>query len=169
MMKKIAILVLLAVFFTGCKEKKKSDPQPASTTSSVPSTEKKQVSVKINGTEFSCSTCGNTYASGGMGGINFSEGGSNRFVFSFTGFLKPGTYPLVPFGNPSFLYEKNGSYYRGRGELTITEADTSSRGSLKKLLFEKLHTRQHAACRFFHFFLVKFIRGFNSFVDSYRQ
>ena len=125
-MKKLIPLFLLITFFFGCKDKKKNDPEPSPNVN--------QVSVKINGTSFSCTNCGNTYASGGSSGINFSEGGTNRFIFNMTGFLSPGTYPLIPFGNPAFTYEKDGSYYRGRGSLTLTAADTSANGALKKFI-----------------------------------
>lgn len=111
---------------TACKDKKKDDPQPATTSY--------QVSVKINGTAFNCTNCGNTYSSGNMSGVNFAEGTSNRFIFSITGFLPPGTYPLVPFGNPSFSYEKDGRYYRGTGTLNLTSVDTSANGNLKKFI-----------------------------------
>ncbi len=114
------------LFVTACKDDKKDDPQPATTNY--------QVSVKINGTAFNCTNCGNTYSSGDMSGVNFAEGTSNRFIFSITGFLPPGTYPLVPFGNPSFSYEKDGRYYRGTGTLNLTSVDTSANGNLKKFI-----------------------------------
>ncbi|PBQ31640.1 hypothetical protein CNR22_07615 [Sphingobacteriaceae bacterium] len=129
-MKQLILLFSFVFFLISCKDKKKNDPEPEPSAGAI----SKQVSVKINGTDFSCASCGNTYASGGMSGVNFSEGGSNRFLFSITGFLKPGTYNMVPFGNPSFTYEKDGRYFRGRGSLTITETDTSSNGALKKFI-----------------------------------
>ena len=128
-MKKITLILAALLLLTACKDKKKNDPEPI-----IPVEKTKQVSVKINGTEFSCTNCGNTYSSGGSSGVNFSEGTTDRFLFSITGFLKPGTYPLVPFGNPAFNYEKDGRYYRGHGSLTITETDTSANGSLKKFI-----------------------------------
>ena len=127
-MKKIILASAVVLFIAACKDKK-NDPEPI-----VPVVTEKQITVKINGTEFSCTSCGNTYNSGGLGGINFSEGTSNRFLFNITGFLKPGTYPIVPFGNPAFNYEKDGRYYRGRGSLTLTETDTSANGSIKKFI-----------------------------------
>lgn len=127
-MKKIIVILTILLTVTACKDKKK-DPEPI-----TPVEKPKQVSVKINGTDFSCANCGNTYSSGGSSGVNFSEGTTDRFLFSITGFLKPGTYPLVPFGNPAFNYEKNGRYYRGHGSLTISDADTSANGSLKKFI-----------------------------------
>lgn len=128
-MKKIIFLLTPLLFFTACKDKKKNDPEPI-----IPVEQTKQIRVKINGTEFSCTNCGNTYESGGMHGINFSEGTTNRLLFNMTGFLQPGTYTIVPFGNPAFNYEKDGRYYRGYGKLTITETDTSSSGSIKKFI-----------------------------------
>src|SRR6478752_8890428 len=98
MMKKVILIFATMLFVTSCKDKKKNDPTPTPVVN--------QVSVKINGAAFSCSICGNTYKSGGMSGVNFAEGTTNRFIFSITGFLAPGTYPLVPYGNPSFSYEK---------------------------------------------------------------
>jgi hypothetical protein len=128
-MKKIIVLLLPLFLVLACKDKKKNDPVPT-----APVEKPKQVSVKINGTEFSCSSCSNTYKSGGLSGVNINEGTSNRLLFGMSGFKKPGTYALVPFGNPSFNYEKDGRYYRGRGSLTITETDTSANGSLKKFI-----------------------------------
>jgi hypothetical protein len=125
-MKKMILLLSGMLFIAACKDKNTKEPAPAASNN--------QVSVKINGSVFSCTSCGNTYKSGNMSGVNFAEGTTNRFIFSITGFLSPGTYPLVPFGNPSFSYEKDGRYYRGRGSLTLTATDTSANGSLKKFI-----------------------------------
>jgi hypothetical protein len=125
-MKTFIIGIISLLFITSCKEEKKDDPVPVPV---IP-----QVSVKINGTVFSCTSCGNTYSSGGLSGVNFAEGTLNRFIFSISGFLPAGTYTLVPFGNPSFTYEKDGRYYRGRGVLNLTETDTSTNGNIKKFI-----------------------------------
>ncbi len=125
-MKKLILILSGVLLIASCKDKNKTEPEPSAVVN--------QVSVKINGTVFSCTSCGNTYKSGDMSGVNFAEGTTNRFIFSITGFLPPGTYPLVPFGNPSFSYEKDGRYYRGRGSLTLTATDTSANGSLKKFI-----------------------------------
>lgn len=125
-MKKVIFILSSVLLLTACKDKKKTDPEPTPVVN--------QISVKINGTAFSCSSCGNTYSSGNMSGVNFAEGTTNRFIFSVTGFLAPGTYSLVPFGNPSFSYEKDGKYYRGRGTLNLTSIDTSANGNIKKFI-----------------------------------
>lgn len=123
-MNKILVVSFLCFAFLACKDKKKDDPVPVVN----------QISVKINGTQFNCESCGNTYASGGMGGINFYESGSNRLIFNYSGILNAGTYTLIPYGNPSFSYEKDGRYYRGRGVLTLSATDTSSNGAIKKFI-----------------------------------
>lgn len=125
-MKKMSLLLVSLFFMVACKDKKKSDPEPTAVVN--------QVSVKINGSDFACTNCGNTYKSGGSSGINFMEGSSNRFIFNISGFLPAGTYTLIPFGNPSFTYEKDGRYFRGRGVLNLTQTDTSSNGSIKKFI-----------------------------------
>jgi hypothetical protein len=130
-MKHLIILIFATLAFTACKDKDKKEPAPAPTsTTGAPVQSNKQVSVKINGKLFSCTNCANTYKSGDLSGVNFREDGLNRFIFNITGFLVPGTYSLIPFGNPSFTYEKDGYYYRGNGSITITESDTSANGSL---------------------------------------
>lgn len=123
-MKKLIVISIVCTSFFACKDKKKDDPAPAVN----------QISVKINGTQFNCESCGNTYASGGLGGINFFEGGSNRLIFNYSGILSPGNYTLVPYGNPSFSYEKDGRYYRGRGTISLSATDTSSNGAIKKFI-----------------------------------
>lgn len=125
-MKKVIFILSSVLLLSACKDKKKTDPEPTPVVN--------QISVKINGTAFNCSSCGNTYSSGNMSGVNFAEGTTNRFIFSISGFLAPGTYSLVPFGNPSFSYEKDGKYYRGRGTLNLTSIDTSANGNIKSLL-----------------------------------
>ncbi|WP_317899688.1 hypothetical protein [Aurantibacillus circumpalustris] len=125
-MKKTILVFAALLFLIGCKKKKDPEPTPVPVVN--------QISVKINGTDFSCSSCGNSYSSGGLGGINFFEGTSNRVIFSFSGFLAPGTYSLVPFANPSFTYEKDGRYFRGRGTLKLTETDTSANGAVNKFI-----------------------------------
>lgn len=125
-MKKIIFILISVILLIACKDKKKTESEPTPVVN--------QINVKINGSAFSCSSCGNTYSSGNMRGVNFAEGSTNRFIFSITGFLAPGTYSLVPFGNPSFSYEKDGKYYRGRGTLNLKSTDTSANGNIKKFI-----------------------------------
>lgn len=135
-MKQLFVIFFVLLFLGACKEKKKTEPASASTTgtTTAPVTSRKQVSVKINGTEFSCTNCVNTYHSSGSHGINFREDALNRFVFNSNVFLAPGTYSIASAGALTFLYEKDGYYYRASsGSMTVTAADTSARGTLVTL------------------------------------
>src|SRR4051812_22895596 len=104
-------IILTALLFCACKKKKAEEP-------AEPVVQTKQFSAKLNGTEFNCNSCGNTYYSGGLYGVNISESSTRRFLFNFNSFPKPGTYTLTPFSSASFTYERDGTYFRGRGTLT---------------------------------------------------
>ena len=128
-MKYTAIFILALLLLT-CKKKEEPAPSPAP----APTPAKVQLKVKINGNEYTCNTCFSSYLSGGLYGVNFAIGTSgDRFIFNFNAFPPPGTYNLIKFGDPSFNYQKNNTYFRGRGSLTITTIDTSSFGSINKL------------------------------------
>ena len=129
-MKKNFVFLMLLVNLVACKKKEEPAPSPAPS----PTPAKVQLKVKINDSEHTCNTCFSSYVSGGLYGVNFAIGTTgDRFVFNFNAFPSPGTYSLIRFGDPSFNYEKNNTYFRGRGSLTITSIDTSSLGSINKL------------------------------------
>lgn len=131
-MKMIVPALAACLLLSGCKKEDKKSSGSESTP--VPAEVKKQVSVKINGTEFSCSTCANTYKSSGFNGINVRETNTDRFVLMYSGFMAPGTYPISPTDNLSLIYEKNGGRYSGKGSLTLTATDTSASGTVKKFI-----------------------------------
>lgn len=129
---KYPVILLLALLFLTCKKKEEPAPSPTSTATPTPAIV--QLKVKINGNEFTCNSCFSSYLSGGLYGVNFGIGtGGDRFIFNFNAFPLPGTYTLIKFGNPSYNYQKNNTYFRGRGSLSITSIDTSSNGSINKL------------------------------------
>jgi hypothetical protein len=128
-MKKTLLLCMMVSLFVACRDKKKPLPEPDP---GPPVEFKSQVKVKINGQDFNCDFCGSTYYSGGSYGVNFKEG-DGRFIFSFEEFPGTGSHEIVPQGKVTFLYEKDGLYYRGRGLLNLTTIDTSSTGSIRKL------------------------------------
>ena len=123
------VFILTALLFA-CGKKKEEPPAPPSSPSAPAA---KQVSVKINGQLFTCDMCANTYFSGGLHGVNVSQTGTpNRFVFNFDTMPAPGTHLLEKYGRYSLTYEKDGFYYRGRGELTVTTSEAAENGSLRK-------------------------------------
>jgi hypothetical protein len=129
-MKKNFVFLIVLISLVACNKKDETPPAPSST----PTPAKVQLKVKINGTEHTCNTCFSSYLSGGLYGVNFAIGtGGDRFVFNFNALPAPGVYTLIKFGDPSFNYQKNNTYFRGRGSLTITTIDTSSFGSINKL------------------------------------
>jgi len=129
-MKKFAIaLFASSLLFAACHKKKETtgaDPLPAT---------KPFLKVKINGNDYSCNGCFSSYHSGNIHGVNFSVGqNGDRFVINITGQPSSGLFSLVKFGNPSFNYQKNNTYFRGSGELNITAIDTSANGVINKLI-----------------------------------
>lgn len=126
----VVVLFSLCLLLTSCKKEEEAAPSPAPS----PTPAKVQLKVKINGSEYTCNTCYSSYLSGGLYGVNFAIGtNGDRFIFNFNAFPPPGTYSLIKFGDPSFNYQKNNTYFRGRGSLTITNIDTSANGSINKL------------------------------------
>lgn len=131
-MKKLALLFLLPLIVLACKKKNEvvqAEPEPASV-------KKQQLTVKINGSETSCNTCFSSYYSGGIWGINFAIPGNqngDRFVINFSKTPAIGTYTLIKFGEPSFNYQNDNTYFRGRGVLSITAIDTSSNRTINKI------------------------------------
>lgn len=128
---KFISIFVLALLLLACKKKEEAAASPTPSPAPV----KVQLKVKIDGTDYSCNTCFSSYLSGGgLYGVNFAIGSSgDRFVFNFNALPATGNYSLIKFGDPSFNYQKNNTYYRGRGTLTITAIDTSSNGSINKL------------------------------------
>jgi hypothetical protein len=128
---KIFIAAAFALVLVTCK-KEKPAPEPEPTPAPTPTF---QISVKINGTLFTCNTCVSSYKSGGLYGVNFNTSQSvDRLLFSFDKFPKPGDYPFKKFVNPSFIYQKNNVYYRAvNGTMKVTSADTSANGVINKL------------------------------------
>jgi len=128
--KTFATIFILALLLVTCKKKEEAAASPTPS----PAPAKVQLKVKINGADYSCNTCFSSYLSGGLYGVNFAIGNSgDRFVFNFNALPAVGNYSLIKFGDPSFNYQKNNTYYRGRGSLSITAIDTSSNGSINKL------------------------------------
>jgi len=131
-MKKLSLIACLFFVTMACKKEKEATVSPSPNPN--PATSKVQLKVKINGVDYSCNTCFSSYLSGGLYGVNFAIGDSgDRFIFNFDALPAIGDYNLIKFGDPSFNYQKNNTYYRGRGSLTITNIDTSSFGSINKL------------------------------------
>ena len=126
---------MLVLFVAACK-KKKSDidetiqiPPPSAATT--------EFSVKTDGTEFSCSNCFSSFLSGGMRGVYFGGKTSGEDVFQFRFNVMPsvGTCNLIFGSDPAMTYVKNNTYYYiTAGTLNITAVDTSTNGSIKKLI-----------------------------------
>ncbi len=128
-MKKPIVIILLLIVSISCKKKlevKEPEPLPI---------QKSQLKVKINGTETNCNTCFSSYYSGEIWGINFyiPDTNGDRFVINFSKKPAIGTYTLIKYGEPSFNYQNNNTYFRGRGVLTITAIDTASNNAINKL------------------------------------
>ena len=123
-----SILFLVAVFYS-CK-KKKDVATPAPVTVSKP-----QMSCKLNGVDNSCNGCFSSYYSSSLGGVNFGLGGNSldRFLIGYSKLPVPGTYTLVKYGDPYFVYQKDNYYYRGSGILTITKMDSSANRTIRSL------------------------------------
>jgi hypothetical protein len=129
-LRKILILVPLILLYSNCNKKKEPLAEP------VVATPKQQLKVKINGSETTCNTCFSSYYSSGIWGINFYIPGNangDRFVINFSKRPAIGTYTLVKFGEPSFNYQNDNTYFRGRGIITITAIDTSVNRAVNKL------------------------------------
>lgn len=124
----LSILFFVAVFYS-CK-KKKDVATPAPVTVSKP-----QMSCKLNGVDNSCNGCFSSYYSSSLGGVNFGLGGNSldRFLIGYSKLPVPGTYTLVKYGDPYFVYQKDNYYYRGRGILTITKMDSSANRTIRSL------------------------------------
>jgi hypothetical protein len=128
MKKTILLTLIVAAQFACKKDKKEEDPAPVPTPAP-------QFSVKINGSDFSCNSCGSTYYSGGLWGATFGTSASENFLVNFSSTPKVGTYTLIKQGNPSMTYAKNNVYYHlANGTLNITAMDTSSNHSIRKLV-----------------------------------
>jgi hypothetical protein len=130
-MKKVILLLFLAAFIGSCK--KKADPEPEPIT---PAPQEPQVSVKINGTAFSCSNCYSAYQSGGLRGVTFNLANNDELIrFSCSSLPAPGTYPLSKSTLfPSMMYQKNNVYYKASsGSMTITSIDTSKTGVVNRM------------------------------------
>ena len=130
-MKYLFFIASFSISLFSCKKEKKEVPPPPLV--EVP---KPHLAVKINGADGGCGTCFSSYYSSGIWGVNFNLGGANfdRIVINFAKSPAVGTYTLVKFGNPSFTYQQDNTYYRGNGILQITDVDTSSNRSIKKLV-----------------------------------
>lgn len=131
-MKKLGLFFLLLIVSYSCKKKEEAATvEPESVI-----VKKQQLTVKINGVETTCNTCFSSYFSGGIWGLNFYIPGNqngDRFVINFSKKPAVGTYTLVKFGDPSFNYQNDNTYFRGRGVLTITALDTASNRTVNKL------------------------------------
>lgn len=132
MILKTNLFILFTIcLFWSCK-KNKNTP----TTNTPVSVSKPQMSCKINGVENSCNSCFSSYYSSSLGGVNFGLGGNSqdRFLFGYSKLPVPGTYTLVKYGDPYFVYQKDNYYFRGRGILTITKMDSSANRTIRSLV-----------------------------------
>lgn len=133
-MKALSIIsIAFALFFSFACKKKKDTTEPDAQTPQIVVPE---ISVKVDGTTFSCTTCSSTYLSGGLRGVTFATSStSDQIQFRFSTMPSVGTYTLVKQGNPAMTYVKNFTYYHAViGNLIITSVDTSANGSINKLI-----------------------------------
>jgi hypothetical protein len=134
-MKKVAYILLLVLFVAACKKKKSDTDEMIQTP--PPSSAPTEFSVKTDGTEFSCSNCFSSFLSGGLRGVYFGGKTSGEDLFQFRFNVMPGVgiYTIIFGGNPAMTYVKNNTYYHiTSGTLNITAVDTTTNGSIKKLI-----------------------------------
>jgi hypothetical protein len=131
-MKNFLAIIMVLVMSSNCKKKVNAVQEPESMAVSKP-----QLKVKINNTETNCNTCFSSYFSGGIWGINFYFPGTtngDRLIINFSKKPTIGNYTLIKYGEPSFNYQNDNTYFRGRGVLSITAIDTAFNRTIIKLV-----------------------------------
>ncbi len=135
-MKKFLTILLLTVVIISCKKEKKEPAQEP-----PPAPPVKEIVLKIDGVESSCTSCASSFVGLGTPVMNFNFPDSDDLiVVNF--YLKPGpgTYPLkrndYTYKDQITLWvEKGGQAYTAvTGTINITKSDTTSKGAIKRLV-----------------------------------
>ena len=119
---------------------RKEEPKPEPTPPAPPPPPVKEIILKIDGVETSCSSCGSAFVALGSPVMNFNFPDSDDLiVINFYMRPDPGTYPLK---RNNFTYkdqitlwmEKQGHPYTAvSGSINITNSATESNGNIKRL------------------------------------
>lgn len=131
-MKNLILITFLAALIFSCKKKESTpDPTPVVVNPVPP-----QISVKVNGSTFTCSSCYSASQSGGLRDVSFYISSTEVIRFGCSKLPAPGTYPVSKsIFSPSIMYQNNFTYFKASsGSLTISSIDTSSKGVINKLV-----------------------------------
>ena len=132
-MKNLILITSFSVLIFSCKKKESAttDPTPVAVSPVTP-----QISVKVNGTTFTCSSCYSGSQSGGLRDVSFYISSTEVIRFGCSKVPSPGTYALSKsIFSPSLMYQNNFTYFKASsGSLTISNIDTSNSGVINKLV-----------------------------------
>ena len=135
-MKRILAILLLTVLIISCKKEKEEPEQKP-----PPPPPVKEIVLKIDGVEFSCSSCASSFVALSSPIMNFNFPNSDDLiVMNFYLKPSPGTYPLkrnnYTYKDQITLWmDKGGQTYTAvSGTINITRADTASDGTITRLV-----------------------------------
>lgn len=131
-MKYLFLISSLVVISFSCKKNNSVAPEP----DPAPIVVIPQISVKVNGATYTCSSCYSASQSGGLRDVSFYISSSEVIRFACSKIPTTGTYTLSKsIFSPSLMYQNNFTYFKASsGSINISSIDTSKTGVINKLV-----------------------------------